>query len=171
MDVLVRHSVEEHRNGDQTHPLVLFIEERPLCSGSRRQTLDCSSSLFSLFPPIFRDLKEPWQSLVRRYLGFVFLEKHLQLEDWESLWCCCYFLNLKWSTCVKTQMNQLLCFLALLHLPPLLCCLSLLHQLRSQYSMCNRWWDAVREPVLWQTLRHLKFWFATENTLWRETTK
>lgn len=50
MDILMRHSVEEHRNGDQTRPLLLFIEERPLCSGSRRQTLDCSSSLFSLFP-------------------------------------------------------------------------------------------------------------------------
>lgn len=61
----------------------------------QKQTLDCSSSLFSLFPPSCRDVQEPWQSFVRRYLGFGFLEKHLQPTDPESLWCCCYFLKCK----------------------------------------------------------------------------
>lgn len=68
MDVPVRHGVEEHGRGDQTRAPLLFIEERPPCSGSRRQTLDCSSSLFSLFPPRCRDVEEPWPSWVSRYL-------------------------------------------------------------------------------------------------------
>lgn len=55
-------TVEEYRNSDYTRPLTLFIEERPLCSGSRRQTVDCSSSFFSLFPPSCRDVKQPLQS-------------------------------------------------------------------------------------------------------------
>lgn len=62
-----------------------------------------------------------------------------------------------------------LCFLSL-RLSPRLCRSSFLHQLRSQdsnaFRMCNRWWDAFREPVFWQTLHYLKFLFATENSLW-----
>lgn len=81
--------------------LALVTEGRPLCSGSRRQTVDCTSSLQPLPSSLQRLLMATTgfvfvaMSVKRCYSGFMFLEKHLRLSLQESLYyfCSFFFLN------------------------------------------------------------------------------
>lgn len=89
MDVLVPHGVEEHRNGDQTRPLLLFIEERPLCSGSRRQTL-----LLFPFQPLPSKLQRRYRAMAvfgKEIFGICVLGEALEAHRSRITWMLLLF--------------------------------------------------------------------------------